>query len=89
MENGKELKVEAVRFVSIVRHEIGAIRYAVTPLNFAGELTVTPYLDGDVKNKDSNYDEKFWLEVFKRARLGRIDRKDQETRFSCDLRHVI
>ena len=53
MENGKELKVEAVRFVSIVRHEIGAIRYAVTPLNFAGELTVTPYLDGDVKNKDS------------------------------------
>ena len=71
MENGKELKVEAVRFVSIVRHEIGAIRYAVTPLNFAGELTVTPYLDGDVKNKDSNYDEKFWLEVFKEARKAR------------------
>lgn len=70
MENGKELKVEAVRFVSIVRHEIGAIRYAVTPLNFAGELTVTPYLDGDVKNKDSNYDEKFWLEVFKEAAQG-------------------
>ncbi|MGE7824778.1 glycoside hydrolase family 65 protein [Paenibacillus sp. NPDC093718] len=70
MENGKELKVEAVRFVSIVRHEIGAIRYAVTPLNFAGELTITPYLDGDVKNKDSNYDEKFWLEVFKEAAQG-------------------
>lgn len=70
MENGKELKVEAVRFVSIVRHEIGAIRYAVTPLNFAGELTVTPYLDGDVKNKNSNYDEKFWLEVFKEAAQG-------------------
>lgn len=70
MEDGKELQVEAVRFVSIVRHEIGAIRYAVTPLNFAGELTVTPYLDGDVKNKDSNYDEKFWLEVFKEAAQG-------------------
>lgn len=70
MEDGKELKVEAVRFVSIVRHEIGAIRYTVTPLNFAGELTITPYLDGDVKNKDSNYDEKFWLEVFKEAAQG-------------------
>ncbi|ETT30830.1 maltose phosphorylase [Paenibacillus sp. FSL R5-808] len=70
MEDGKELKVEAIRFVSIVRHEIGAIRYAVTPLNFGGELTITPYLDGDVKNKDSNYDEKFWLEVFKEAAQG-------------------
>lgn len=67
MKDGKELKVEAIRFVSIVRHEIGAIRYAVTPLNFNGELNITPYLDGDVKNKDSNYDEKFWLDVFKEA----------------------
>ncbi|KOR76812.1 glycoside hydrolase family 65 protein [Paenibacillus solani] len=70
MEDGKELKVEAIRFVSIVRHEIGAIRYAVTPLNFNSEITITPYLDGDVKNKDSNYDEKFWLEVFKEAAHG-------------------
>lgn len=70
MEDGKELKVEAIRFVSIVRHEIGAIRYKVTPLNFSGELTITPYLDGDVKNKDANYDEKFWLEVFKEASQG-------------------
>lgn len=67
MKDGKELSVEAVRFVSIVRHEIGAIRYAVTPLNFSGELRFAPYLDGDVKNKDSNYEEKFWLEVEKAA----------------------
>lgn len=72
MEDGKELKVEAIRFVSIVRHEIGAIRYKVTPLNFSGELTITPYLDGDVKNKDANYDEKFWLEVFKEASQGSV-----------------
>lgn len=65
LPNGKEIRVEAVRFVSLARHEIGAIRYAVTPLNFSGTLTVTPYLDGDVQNKDSNYDEKFWVEVHK------------------------
>ncbi|MEK5639367.1 family 65 glycosyl hydrolase [Paenibacillus rhizosphaerae] len=65
LPDGKEIRVEAVRFVSLARHEIGAIRYAVTPLNFSGTLTVTPYLDGDVQNKDSNYDEKFWVEVHK------------------------
>ncbi|MET3547318.1 maltose phosphorylase [Paenibacillus favisporus] len=65
LPDGKEIRVEAVRFVSLARHEIGAVRYAVTPLNFSGTLTVTPYLDGDVQNKDSNYDEKFWVEVHK------------------------
>ncbi len=67
MENGKELQVESVRFVSMKRQEIGAIRYSVTPLNFSGSIRVVPYLDGDVQNKDSNYDEKFWLEVEKSA----------------------
>ncbi|MNE93028.1 Maltose phosphorylase [compost metagenome] len=59
--------MESIRIVSMARHEIGAIRYSVTPLNFAGTLTVTPYLDGDIKNKDSNYDEKFWNEVEKHS----------------------
>ncbi|AOZ92499.1 glycoside hydrolase family 65 protein [Paenibacillus crassostreae] len=65
LPDGKEVKVEAIRFTSIARREIGVIRYAITPLNFNGSITFTPYLDGDVKNKDSNYDEKFWLEVLK------------------------
>ncbi|WP_339313345.1 glycoside hydrolase family 65 protein [Paenibacillus sp. FSL M7-0896] len=66
-QDGKEVKVESIRIVSMVRQEIGAIRYSLTPLNFAGNITVTPYLDGDIKNKDSNYDEKFWNEVEKKA----------------------
>ncbi|RRJ63568.1 glycoside hydrolase family 65 protein [Paenibacillus oralis] len=70
LEGGKEIAVEAKRFVSIVRHEIGAVRYTVTPLNFSGELRFMPYLDGDVKNKDSNYEEKFWVEVEKKAAAG-------------------
>ncbi|WP_339323144.1 glycoside hydrolase family 65 protein [Paenibacillus sp. FSL W8-0194] len=64
-EDGKKIRVDAIRFVSMARQEIGAIRYAVTPLNFDGILTVTPYLDGDVQNRDANYDEKFWVEVAK------------------------
>jgi maltose phosphorylase len=65
LPEGKEVQIEAIRFTSIARREIGAIRYAVTPLNFNGSISLTPYLDGDVQNKDSNYDEKFWLEVSK------------------------
>lgn len=67
LDGGKEVQIEAIRFVSVKRHEIGAIRYAVTPLNFAGTIQLVPYLDGDVQNKDSNYEEKFWLEVEKAA----------------------
>ena len=60
MNNGKKISVTAKRFVSMADTENGAIRYSVTPLNFDGKITFTAYLDGDVKNEDSNYDEKFW-----------------------------
>ncbi|HET8828982.1 MAG TPA: glycoside hydrolase family 65 protein [Pelobium sp.] len=59
-KSGKKVKVNAIRFCSIVDDEVGAIKYSITPLNFSGELELTPFIDGDVKNEDSNYDEKFW-----------------------------
>ncbi|HSO87409.1 MAG TPA: family 65 glycosyl hydrolase domain-containing protein [Draconibacterium sp.] len=65
LKNGNQVEVNAQRFVSIDNTAIGAIRYAVKALNFSGEIVVTPYLDGDVFNEDSNYDEKFWVEVSK------------------------
>jgi len=63
--NGTEIDVEAIRFCSIADDETGAIRYTITPLNYSGPITLTPYVNGDVVNKDSNYDEKFWEEVEK------------------------
>ena len=66
-ENGNIVEIEAQRFLSIVEDEIGAINYQITPLNFNGSITLTPYLDFDVVNEDSNYDEKFWQEVVKSA----------------------
>ncbi len=62
---GKEVKVETTRFCSIADDETGAISYSITPLNFSGQIAITPFIDGDVVNKDSNYDEKFWDEVKK------------------------
>lgn len=61
--DGKQVRVVATRFCSIVDDETGVIRYSITPLNFDGTLQVTAYIDGDVKNQDANYDEKFWDEV--------------------------
>ncbi|MEN8116602.1 MAG: family 65 glycosyl hydrolase domain-containing protein [Bacteroidota bacterium] len=63
LENGNQVEVCSHRFVSIAATEIGAIRYSVKALNFSGDIQVTPFLDGDVVNEDSNYDEKFWVEV--------------------------
>lgn len=60
-KNGKKVKVTSKRFLSIVTPEIGAIRYSIQALNFDGKITTTPYVDFDVENEDSNYDEKFWV----------------------------
>jgi maltose phosphorylase len=60
MPSGKMVRVSAQRFCSMADDETAAIRYAVTALNFTGMIRFQPYLDGDVKNHDSNYEEKFW-----------------------------
>lgn len=67
LPSGKSVKVSSTRITSMVRTKIGAIAYTVTPLNFSGKAKVTPYVDFDVINADSNYDEKFWVEQEKNA----------------------
>lgn len=69
--DGKKVKIESKRFCSMAHGEIGAIRYSITPLNFTAKATLSIYVDADVVNKDSNYDEKFWEEVHKEASEGR------------------
>ena len=65
LPDGKQVKIESYRFVSIVNDELGAIKYSITPINFSAEIQVLIDLDADVSNKDSNYGEKFWNEVDK------------------------
>lgn len=60
MPNTKKLSVNCKRFCSIVDNELAAIQYSIRPLNFSGQVSIELSLDFDVKNKDSNYDEKFW-----------------------------
>ncbi|HCT30060.1 MAG TPA: family 65 glycosyl hydrolase, partial [Bacteroidales bacterium] len=65
MQSGVKVKVSAKRFLSMSNPELGIIQYSVTPLNVSVKVTLQPYLDGNVINEDSNYNEKFWNEVSK------------------------
>jgi maltose phosphorylase len=63
LASGKQIQVKAKRFFSIANDELAALHYQLTPLNFSGKLDLLSFIDGDVKNQDSNYEEKFWDEV--------------------------
>lgn len=63
LKSGKIVRVSALRFCSIVDDELAALHYKLTAVNFDGNITITSFMDGDVKNQDANYDEKFWNEV--------------------------
>jgi len=66
-KNNKRVKIETERFLSIVSKEICAIRFSVTALTNQVTVKLVPYLDGHVRNEDSNYDEMFWLETDRKS----------------------
>jgi maltose phosphorylase len=83
MKNGNQVEINTQRFVSIDDTEIGAIRYSLKALNFSGNLQIAPYIDGDVFNEDSNYDEKFWTEKSKEinGESGTLEMETLKTEF--------
>ncbi len=52
--------IESTRFCSWTTKELGVISYQLTSEDYAGEIKICNYLDFDVRNQDSNYDEQFW-----------------------------
>jgi maltose phosphorylase len=83
MSNGQKVKIEAERFCSMANDSCAAIRYSVTPINGAAEVSFSAYLNGDVKNHDSNYNEMFWDEVAQMAtsNCGLVITKTRKTGF--------
>ncbi len=59
-EGGEIIRVSAERFLSIKRREIGGLKYSLQLIRGKGKCEVEFYLDGDIRNQDSNYDEMFW-----------------------------
>ena len=56
---GGTVDVRAERFVSLAEKELLCIRYSVTP-SFAAHVVMRPYLDANVRDLGSNYEEMFW-----------------------------
>lgn len=61
----KTIEIASRRFVSMADPDLGVIRFSVKSVDYDGTLDYTIYVDGDVKNEDTNYGEKFWEEVGK------------------------
>jgi len=61
--DGKKISAQVIRFLSITEPEAGAISYSLTPENFDGSMEIELGIDGDVRNEDANYREKFWESV--------------------------
>jgi maltose phosphorylase len=61
-ESKKHAKVEVdcTRFLSMNNPDLCVIKYTVKPLGSSATICFTPFLNGDVRNEDANYDEVFW-----------------------------
>ena len=58
---GDIIKVKSERFISMKRKEIAVIKYKIKVISDSNlNLSFISYIDGNVKNEDSNYDEIFW-----------------------------
>ncbi|ANZ98660.1 maltose phosphorylase [Carnobacterium divergens] len=62
-KNGKRIKFEFQRFLSLAVKELCSIQVIVTNLGEPAKIEIQSQLNGDVRNQDSNYDEMFWLPV--------------------------
>lgn len=84
--NGNRFEFEVQRFVSIDTKEICAIKYKVKSVDSDSNIEFIPYIDADVLNEDSNYDEKFWnvIESGINNNEGYILSKTVENDFNVD-----
>lgn len=84
--DGYEIEASVTRFLSIVTKELATIKYDIKALNFSGEVMFVPYLDSNVKNEDSNYEENFWvnLESHSHENYGNIVCKTKENVFNTE-----
>ena len=70
LDGGKIVEIHATRFCSMADDEAAGICYCIRPVNFSGEFSITSSIDGDVKNQDANYDEKFWEAINSKQESG-------------------
>lgn len=60
LQNGARIRVMSQRIFHLFLPETASLRYSVQALDKSIEVQVQSYMNGDVVNRDSNYDERFW-----------------------------
>lgn len=63
MPNGVEVEVTAKRMYHLFQSDTASLQYTLRVVHADVGVSVRSYLDGDVVNRDSNYDERFWIPV--------------------------
>lgn len=58
--DGAGYRIHAERFLSYADPDLAVIRYSVQCPDKDADITFIPFLNGDVRNEDANYNEKFW-----------------------------
>ncbi|MFZ9970848.1 MAG: family 65 glycosyl hydrolase domain-containing protein, partial [Bacteroidia bacterium] len=71
LNNGLRFRIHSKRFYSLIHKEYSALKYSIEAEQDA-ELRIENYIDGDVQNKDSNYEEKFWEAVSEEAQNDQL-----------------
>ena len=55
-----QVAVNVTRFLSMVESSLGVINYQITMIKGNAEIEIDSFVDGDIKNYDSNWDDPFW-----------------------------
>jgi maltose phosphorylase len=70
LSKGHNVEIKTMRFLSLADPDLGIIRYCVKSLDFKGTAEFNIYMDGEVRNEDTNYGEKFWEDISSDADEG-------------------
>lgn len=57
---GNRYEIESIRFASMKNKEYYCQKYSITSLDKDSTVFINTFIDGNVKNEDSNYNEMFW-----------------------------
>ncbi|MEN1784044.1 MAG: glycoside hydrolase family 65 protein [Bacteroidota bacterium] len=90
LENDAVIAISVLRFLSLELDELGAIKYEVTAVNDALQITMEPYLDSGITNRDTNWDDQFWntTNIICDNQRGYIEAHTLKTNFAtCTFMH--
>ncbi len=62
-KDGRTFQLNTERICHGVIKELGCIKYEISSVDYNGPMRICSYLDFDVQNRDSNYEEKFWTRI--------------------------